>query len=234
MRLRTSLLFVLLALSAALPADEFRWEVSPYLWNANFDLTTGASGAYLSSDAGYNFFSLDNLDQVVSFRVVHHGRSRTFVDYLSVSYSDEFGTGVISPTLAVDASILELGGYLSHLKRYGWEPLIGARYYNVEAEVDVGLNPRFTAGDQWIDPFIGVSAEYPLAEKWKGTVRMDVGGFGVGSRWSSNLELRADYALSRWIALGGGYRYLAADFDEPAFLYDATLDGLELGFSIRF
>jgi len=91
-----------------------------------------------------------------------------------------------------------------------------------------------SAEKSWVDPYIGVRVQHPIAERWTLVGYADVGGFGVGSDFTWQALAGVNYEFSKAIAGKFGYRYLYVDYDKDGFRYDMANSGLYLGVGIRF
>jgi hypothetical protein len=69
-------------------------------------------------------------------------------------------------------------------------------------------------------------------------VRGDIGGFGVGSRFTWNMAAILAYQVSQYISVGAGYRMLDINFSEgkgsDTFKFDVQMRGPMLGFALHF
>lgn len=117
----------------------------------------------------------------------------------------------------------------------------GLRYSKIEA--DAAINGSFfaqagtvarSADKNWVDPYIGVRFLQPMANNWTLVSYLDIGGFGVGSEFTWQAVLGANYEISKTFAAKFGYRYLSVDYDKDGFIYDMANSGLYLGLGIRF
>jgi len=117
----------------------------------------------------------------------------------------------------------------------------GARYakLTVDAQIDGSFYAQTgsvaaSAEKSWVDPYIGVRVQHPIAERWTLVGYADVGGFGVGSDFTWQALAGVNYEFSKSIAGKFGYRYLYVDYDKDGFRYDMANSGLYLGAGIRF
>lgn len=117
----------------------------------------------------------------------------------------------------------------------------GARYSKIEVSADfhaslfaLGGTVSRAGSKDWVDPYIGVRMQHPVADRWTLVGYGDIGGFGLGSdsTWQASLGVRYDF--SKKISGKFGYRHIAVDYDKGGFLYDMKNDGLYLGAGIRF
>ena len=109
---------------------------------------------------------------------------------------------------------------VSHSVGTHWWVFVGLRYFEFDLSWQVVLDPPlpqlppFVTGQDWFDPLAGASFRYPLARRWEVAGRGDIGGFGVGSELSWNLEATIKWSFASHVALVGGYRVFDVDFAE--------------------
>jgi hypothetical protein len=121
----------------------------------------------------------------------------------------------------------------------------GNRLNNVQAAIDAQrkLFPQGTedvSGDKsktWMDPILIARLTASIREKWLFHLRGDLGGFGIGSDFTWQLEAYAGYRFSKLFQLKAGYRYISIDYDKGAdeerFIFNVDEFGpeIKLGFS---
>ncbi|MDG2136691.1 MAG: hypothetical protein P8J90_01645 [Luminiphilus sp.] len=71
-----------------------------------------------------------------------------------------------------------------------------------------------SAGDDWVDPIVGVAYETPRGAHWDFSGSALVGGFGVGSESVVVLTGSFAYRFNHWSSLTLGYRYLDFDYED--------------------
>ena len=90
----------------------------------------------------------------------------------------------------------------------------------------------------WVDPLLVVRMKLPDSGRWLLQLRGDVGGFGVGSDFTWQVQAYGGYRFSDLFQVTAGYRALGIDYqtgsEEDRFLYDITTFGpvLQLGFNL--
>ena len=98
------------------------------------------------------------------------------------------------------------------------EALAGARnlYFKTEATVGV-ITPLGVFGRAvdnriaWVDPIIGGRLLWNLSDRWLAGFRADVGGFGLVSQFTLNLDAFVVYRANKWLRFMGGFRGLYED-----------------------
>ncbi|GAB4071074.1 hypothetical protein GCM10028812_42650 [Ancylobacter sonchi] len=120
----------------------------------------------------------------------------------------------------------------------------GLRYVQLSSDVSLTTPnlPSPLAGHQsesWIDPTVGLVARWTIDERWFVNATADIGGFGVGSKLSSNGYVGLGYMWTPSISSAIGYRYLYEDYestngDGGSFRYNTTMHGPTLSLAWHF
>jgi hypothetical protein len=99
-------------------------------------------------------------------------------------------------------------------------------------------NPQSGSGTEtWFDPVIVVRSNNVIKDKYLAQLRLDAGGFGIGSDFTWQLQANAGYRFSKLFQTSIGYRYIGIDYDKgegsERFLYDIDTFGwvLRCGFN---
>jgi len=217
---------------AAADAEDGGWEyrVTTYLWLATLTGDVGADGTSGSTDDGYSFWALENLQGYASLRFAANAeRWGWFVDGLYIDYADDFDGPLIDKRLEVTGTIYEVGGTYALASVPGLAVLGGARIVTLEGDVALTPGPHGNDSQRFTDPFVGLEYRRPLGEKWYFDVRADIGG-GVAAESESQFLAIGGYRFSDRLEAFGGYRYLAADFRDRL-QFDVIVAGPGVGFS---
>ena len=99
-----------------------------------------------------------------------------------------------------------------------------------------------SANVAWADPLVGARLRHQLAPNMNLMVSGDVGGFGVGSKfsWQALAALNYDFYVHNGITWSGmiGYKALNANYSKGSGLdhyeYDITIYGPVVGITARF
>jgi hypothetical protein len=139
-------------------------------------------------------------------------------------------------------------------KQFVWEPAglyriasflelgVGGRLNNLQTEVDVRRNV-FPAGTEevagngsktWIDPILIARLSADIKDKWLFQLRGDIGGFGLGSDFTWQLQAYAGYRFSKVFQLAAGYRILSIDYDNGTGAEQFIFNVDEFGPALRF
>ncbi|MFG1477541.1 hypothetical protein V5F53_02605 [Xanthobacter sp. V4C-4] len=119
----------------------------------------------------------------------------------------------------------------------------GLRYVHLSAGVSLGLagQPLALSGRQgasWYDPTVGLAAHWAISDLWFLNATADIGGFGVGSKLSSNGYVGVGYMWTPSVSTALGYRYLYEDYERNSssgsFRYNATMHGPTVSLAWHF
>jgi len=124
---------------------------------------------------------------------------------------------------------------------------IGGRLNSLDVEVDANINQipgigdgRFFSRSQtetWYDPIIVTRLTTDFREKWELQFRGDIGGFGIGSDLTWQLQGYVGYRFSDLFLLTAGYRVIYMDFEtgqSPNFVFDMHQFGPVIKFGFNF
>jgi hypothetical protein len=153
-------------------------------------------------------------------------------------------------------ALLESGAVTA--KQLIWEP---AGFYRLASFIEVGIGGRlnyldlgidvrrnvFPAGTEevsgnesktWFDPILITRLTGDIRDKWLFQFRGDLGGFGVGSEFTWQLQAYAGYRFTKVFQLTAGYRILSIDNTKgehpKQFLFDIDEFGPCLRFGFNF
>jgi predicted porin len=243
-----------MAQSSGEQAGRWQFELTPYFWAAGMKGDVQA-GNLPKTSVDMSFSDIwDNLDfGAMGAFEARKGRWGLLFDaiYMKVSTSatsSRTGPGPIGATLTANANLTMEQTMLAAAVAYrvsdgptATDVIGGARYSKIDADASISGSlfgqTGFVArsGDKdWVDPYIGVRVQHPIADRWTVVGYADIGGFGVGSDLTWQALAGVDYHFSKTLSGNFGYRYLDVDYDKGGFLYDMANSGLYLGVGIRF
>ena len=112
----------------------------------------------------------------------------------------------------------------------------GVRYNSLQLELDIAgkIDRSFSVDKDWADPIIGLRSQWNLNDHWYLAGKGDIGGFGVSSDFSWNLQATVGYNFSPCVSAEIGYRYFDTDYDDGGFTYDIAQAGLLIGLNVKF
>ena len=93
---------------------------------------------------------------------------------------------------------------------------------------------EFDLVDKLVDPVIAVRGNVAIAPRWSVIGYADIGGFGAGSRSTSQFLATGNYKASERLYLSAGYRHLHVDYRSDGRRADVVMSGPLLGATMRF
>lgn len=234
--------------------ERWQYELTPYFWAAGMKGDV-KSGNLPKTSVDIDFSDIwDNLDfgAMGAFEARKERWGLLFdAIYMKISTSatsSRTGPGPIGATATAAADLTMEQTLLAAAVAYrvsdgptATDVIGGARYSKIEADASInaslfgqtGLAAR--SGDKdWVDPYIGVRVQHPVADRWTVVGYADIGGFGVGSDLTWQALAGVSYDFSKTVSGKFGYRYLSVDYDKGGFLYDMDNFGLYAGIGFRF
>lgn len=95
-----------------------------------------------------------------------------------------------------------------------------------------------SASKIWFDPVIIVRSQGAIKEKWLLQFRGDVGGFGLGSDFSWQIQANVGYRFSKLFQTTIGYRFIGINYDKgegrDRFQFDVDTSGLVIRLGFNF
>jgi len=234
--------------SAGVSADEWSYQLEPYLMvtSINGDATIGRTN---EADVDVDFGTiLDNLDAaaMVHFEAHHDSGWGAVFDYgfmdLGGNKTDGFG---ISTDVGVRQGVLELQAlYRNKLSDGFLDYFAGVRWWDNDIDVELNFSglPSFEkeVESDWIDPVVGVRWIKNIDNKWTFLAQADIGGFGLGSDFTSSVQSGVMYKISDLLTLDLKYKATWVDFEEGTkgqqgyFGYDTVTHGTVIGLAFNF
>ncbi len=160
--------------------------------------------------------------------------------YMNLNQNLTPGTLINSGTVGVKQSVFEVAGLYRILPF--WEMGLGGRINYLQTSIEARRNV-FPAGteevsglhdDVWFDPVIITRLSTDIRDKWLFQFRGDVGGFGLGSDLTWQLQAYAGYRFNKLFQITAGYRVLSIDYKKEAAYTDFVFNMYESGPVIRF
>jgi hypothetical protein len=225
-----------------------RWEflIEPYLMFPNMKGTVGIGTLPDGEvDAGINDIFSRLQSGFMLYAEAQNGTWAVSSDflYMKLKQDAEPSRAIHSGSVSVSESAWELAGLRKFLP---WlEGGIAGRLVSINVDMEVIRNEvgGFTTAQSksmtqtWFDPVLVVRMKLPDAGRWLLQLRGDVGGFGVGSDLTWQIQAYGGYRFSDLFQVTAGYRALSIDYkkgtEQDRFLYNVTTFGpvLQIGFN---
>ncbi|MEN8206990.1 MAG: hypothetical protein ABFS24_13400 [Pseudomonadota bacterium] len=232
-----------------LAADDWRFEIEPYLMASNIEGDAGV-GRVTGADVDVSFSDiLENLriGAMIHGEALHASGWGLILDYgfmdLENDRSGRFG-GVIDASVRQGVfeafAFRRIGKGANTFDLYG-----GVRWWDndIKLVVDPAITPgsrRADVDEDWVDPVIGARLTTPLSDRWSLMVRGDIGGFGIASDFTTTLAAGVKYRISDSIVLDVQYKGLWVDYEDGTsgtpgyFNYDTVTHGPIIGIIFEF
>ena len=233
-----TLILVCFSVSAfgAEKAKEGNWDfnLAPlYLWMVDMEGNMVAKGKDTRVDVDFGTL-FDNLEAIftVHFEAWRKNQIGFVFDYSYIDIGSSGSAGPVSLKIDFASTMVEgLAMYRFTNNQHNFDILGGVRYSKLEPDITLVTPPlgTFSLTQDWVDPIVGVRYIYDFGNKWKFSVRGDIGGFGVGCEFTWNASALFYYQPWKNVGFLGGYRVLDQDYEDGSgddkFVYDMRLAG---------
>jgi hypothetical protein len=212
--------------------EEWNWTFTPYLWSAAIDGDVAIGPIAGESDPDFPDI-VDLFAGAALFRVEGGNDDHAVMaDVVWLRLEPEDGIATIGGVTEAqfDGAIMEVG-YFRKLDRIDLE--LGARYWDLELELDPALLAAVERGDSWVDGYIGVRFVREIGANWLWQTRLNLGAGGSDSAFGAELHFAREFRNDNKLVLG--FRALGIDYREESvggipFLIDAMLLGGTIGY----
>ena len=226
--------------------NKWHYLAEPYVMFPNMNGTAGLGNlpdAEVNADAG-DIFNHLQFGAMLYFEAHNdHWAISSDVLYMSLKQDVAGAHGILSG----EAQAKQLGWELAGLRKLSpWLEVGGGILLN---SLKSNLDLRFTDSSgtitkskgltqTWVDPTIIARITIPTKGKFSAQFRGNIGGFGIGSKLSWQLQAYAGYRFSKLFELQLGYRVIGVDYEkgsgEDRFLYDVNTFGPVVRFGFHF
>jgi hypothetical protein len=240
-------LLLLLLPSTSFAADKWEFAIVPY---ALFPFIKGDTTTGVAEDTDIDIgpddiFDTLELGGMIYLEAFHENGFGASLGYAFMDLSDEGSgpAGFTSAEVDIYQGIFE--GYLYYRTETAKGPLDvfgGIRHWDLDVDLDYKgpiTSESFDSGDDWVDPIVGVRWMPQISDDWSLSLRGDIGGFGVGSNFTWNLQGSAIWDFADAMSLVLQYRALSVDYCDGTqgtssrFCYDTITHGPAIGIAFR-
>jgi hypothetical protein len=221
--------------AAVVPPSGESWEVAvaPYIWAASLSGDVQVKNLPRTDfSAGFDDLVDDlKLGVMVGAEVRPPGKDWSLLlDGMYMKLEDELARGEI------EFAQWTVEGDLA------WRPwrerkfdvLGGARFWELESEVEINVLGSESFDRSWVDPVLGARAFFDLGKRWTIHGRADVGGFGLGSELTYQLLGTLRFELFERASAAIGYRWMHIDYDHDDVDFSLDYYGPIVGIVIGF
>jgi opacity protein-like surface antigen len=224
------------------PANPWEFRITPYAWLTVIDGTSGPDGFTTDLDASFSDIA-DVLKMAAALQIeARYERWGFLADGFYANLGDS-GHASGPEHANVDVDFKQFLGEFDILYRvcessnHFADVYAGVRYNHLELDVDFDgplMDRSGSATKDWADPIVGLRTQWNINDKWYLAGKGDIGGFGVNSDFTWNLQATVGYNFTPCVSAEIGYRYFDTDYDDGGFTYDIAQAGLLLGVNFRF
>lgn len=226
--------------AAAQGADDWRVTVQPYVWlkgmSGMIRPTAGSPTFAFSQSIGDSLSAVDG-----AFMASVAAQRGQFLVLGDFQWAAASRNGTVPPGIpargAADTTTLTLAaGWQVHAEPgAAVDVFAGFRAFWLGARVEVP--PGAPVADRslsFVDPILGARVVTRLAPQWSAMLHADVGGFGVGSKFTVVASGMVNYHVNPNLTVSGGIRVMSLSYDDGNTKADVTMAGPMLGISWRF
>lgn len=221
--------------SAQAAEEGWQFKITPYLWALGIDGTVGKGPVTVPVDLDF-VDAIENLEfggMLVMEANYAAWSLLADVDYLRLSQDKDTPLGKLDVTveewIVQGAALYAVAKSDSTILDAG----LGVRYMSVDTKLKMPAGDNdFSEG--WTDPLFVLRLRQQFSENVFGGLYGDIGGFGVASKLTSQVNATLGYAFNETVSLLGGYRYLDYDYTgDDGFKFDASESGFLLGLQFK-
>jgi opacity protein-like surface antigen len=240
-------LLLLLLPSTSFAADEWEFAIIPY---ALFPFIEGDTTTGVVEDTNIDVSPADIFDALeaggmIYLEAFHKNGFGGSLGYAFMDLSDDGSgpAGFTSAEIDIYQGIFE--AYLYYRTETTKGPLDvfgGIRHWDIDIDLDykgIDRSESHDGGDDWVDPIVGVRWMPQISEDWSLSLRGDIGGFGVGSDFTWNVQGGTVWDFADSMSLVVQYRALSVDYCDGTrgtsgrFCYDTITHGPIVGLAFR-
>jgi len=244
--------------------SDWTLQVTPFLWAASLSgkISPFQQGSTVDVDKSFSDV-VENLNMGGFLNIrARHQRFVVSGNMMYVDTSDAHARGPLSafqipglgitipPGASIDGKVdttqfmaTLLGGYrVLDRPEFTLDMLGGARFWHISNSISVTTSHPSTGRHSasysesfgWADPLVGTRVFVPLSNNWSLQSEADIGGFGVGSRFTWSVLANATYTFTDAFSASAGYKALKVNYDNNGRVYDTLLSGPVIGITWRF
>jgi len=163
--------------------------------------------------------------------------------YASITEDASSKNGIAKGSLNVKQFLWELEALYSITP--WWEAGFGVRINSIKTTLNINTTTQLgsrmysdAVTNTWADPLIVTRLKKWIDNRWLLSLKADIGGFGIGSKFAWQLQPDIAWKASKLLQLGVGYRFLSTDYEKGSgnsrFLYDMEEYGpqIRIGFNL--
>ncbi|CAM5765627.1 hypothetical protein LMIY3S_01546 [Labrys miyagiensis] len=225
--------------------NEWKFQATLYGWATALNGKVGVRGLRpVNVNVSFSDI-LKNLDGAVmgSF-YASNGKWMVLTDVIFAKLSDRVDVGPFGGSVKFEQKQAIVQGAVGYALPLGIPnlqlgPTVGVRYNYLDAKIEINpalipVSAQRQGSKNWADPTIGLSMHYDINDRWFVNALADIGGFGVGSKLTSQGFVSLGYMWTKNVSTAIGYRVIYTDYKDGGFVYDTTQQGLFTSLAFHF
>lgn len=199
---------------AAPDPDKWEFQLTPYLWMPSVSGYVTVKDHRKPIDLSFHEIMKDLQFGGMGYFEARHDNWAFFLDILGMKLSDDSHSKgyKINTDLELLLSTFE-GGYRFGDKKKSFEVLAGARTVYADSDIVIKGVARVNRSKSWVDPLVGARVKFRPIDLLSFTVMGDIGGFGVGSKYTWDFVGTVTLHVKEHRSLDVGYRILDIDYE---------------------
>ena len=214
-------------------ADEWDWEVTPYLWASG--ISGGVAVGNIEADISVGFEDIVNVLQGGALLRLEgmSGQNGVFGDIVFLALEEDEAKDTVGGKLEVDLDslIVEAGYRRSISAKFAID--FGIRYWDFDTKLTPALLPVAKGSTDWTDGFVGARFSNSFGDKWSWVMRANVGAGGSDLALGMDLDFRREFASGNRVTVG--FRALDVEHSDTSGAASIDLDmsfsGLTFGYT---
>jgi hypothetical protein len=221
----------------AQPEKKWRFDAALYFWMADLEGDFNIKG--FEAEATADFSDLfDHLEMALTLHgeAWHENKVGILLDVNFMSFEEDRERVTGDTTTEVDMLITEVaaGFRLQQHDQVFLDVITGLRWIGLDTSVEGANFERESEDRSLLDPLIGARVGWEPVDWLLLTLRVDVGGFGVGSDISGNFATYASWRVSQTFAVVLGYRILSLQVEDDDSDIRLTMRGPVIAVDVGF
>ena len=219
--------------------EAWRFQLTPYVWMSGLDGEVRPFNGAPTAHVDKSFSDvLKNLDAAAFINGT--ARKGSYVLQGDFSYASSSDKAKLPMGLSAQAKIKQTsmtvtgGQHLTLSPRSGLDLMAGVRLWQIKADVKVPGIAAAHSCTSFVDPVVAARWRYEIAPRWSTLVYADMGGLGVGSKFTWQIHGSVNYAVKDNLFVSLGYRQLSVDYRDGGKRLDFSQSGPIVGATFLF
>jgi hypothetical protein len=226
-----------LAAQAPPPAeDPWRIDLALYFWMADLEGDFTVRGVTAEADADFGDL-FDHLKMAANLHVELWNKNKFGVisDMHWMDFEDEGAFGAVETTVSLTLGMAEaVAAYRVDEDGMFIDILAGVRWIVLDLDAEIDGAARESESHSYVDPILGLRFGVEAADWLLLTMRVDTGGFGIGTDGEAFVTTLAIFRISEGFAAILGYRAFAMEVEDDDSQVDLRMKGPLVAIDVGF